>query len=242
MAGAVMTRILLTRLAQIALTLAILSVCAFALIALMPGDPIEVAIAGDPRLTGGGPPRMSHASAIAMLADAAAASQGGDGWIIGGFVLLGAALVVGFAELFVPTTGLLALVTGACAVGSVVCFFMHGATWGFAALLAYAAGAPVLVMVGLKVWTRSPLARRMALGEGSEIRGDRAGRAQRDRGRGRHRGDAAAAGGLHPRRRTPDRGVRGARDDRGRHARHRRRGLRRGRARAGARLTSVPCT
>lgn len=51
MAGAVMTRILLARLAQIALTLAILSFCAFALIALMPGDPIEVAIAGDPRLT-----------------------------------------------------------------------------------------------------------------------------------------------------------------------------------------------
>ena len=39
------------RLLQIALTLAILSFCAFALIALMPGDPIEVAIAGDPRLT-----------------------------------------------------------------------------------------------------------------------------------------------------------------------------------------------
>jgi peptide/nickel transport system permease protein len=36
---------------QIALTLAILSFCAYALIALMPGDPIEVAIAGDPRLT-----------------------------------------------------------------------------------------------------------------------------------------------------------------------------------------------
>lgn len=58
MAGAVMTRILLTRLAQIALTLAILSVCAFALIALMPGDPIEVAIAGDPRLTAEDAARM----------------------------------------------------------------------------------------------------------------------------------------------------------------------------------------
>lgn len=46
-----MTRILVTRLLQIAATLAILSFCAFALIALMPGDPIEVAIAGDPRLT-----------------------------------------------------------------------------------------------------------------------------------------------------------------------------------------------
>jgi peptide/nickel transport system permease protein len=51
LAGALMGRILASRLAQIAATLAILSFCAFALIALMPGDPIEVAIAGDPRLT-----------------------------------------------------------------------------------------------------------------------------------------------------------------------------------------------
>ncbi len=46
-----MRRMLLLRLLQIAATLAVLSFCAFALIALMPGDPIEVAIAGDPRLT-----------------------------------------------------------------------------------------------------------------------------------------------------------------------------------------------
>jgi len=53
-----MTRILAIRLAQITATLAILSFCAFALIALMPGDPIEVAIAGDPRLTGEDAARM----------------------------------------------------------------------------------------------------------------------------------------------------------------------------------------
>ncbi len=53
-----MTRILATRVAQIAATLAILSFCAFALIALMPGDPIEVAIAGDPRLTSEDAARM----------------------------------------------------------------------------------------------------------------------------------------------------------------------------------------
>lgn len=53
-----MTRILATRLAQIAATLAILSFCAFTLIALMPGDPIEVAIAGDPRLTAEDAARM----------------------------------------------------------------------------------------------------------------------------------------------------------------------------------------
>lgn len=58
MAGALMARLLATRLAQIAVTLAILSFCAFALIALMPGDPIEVAIAGDPRLTSEDAQRM----------------------------------------------------------------------------------------------------------------------------------------------------------------------------------------
>ncbi|WP_421989116.1 ABC transporter permease [Roseococcus sp.] len=46
-----MTRLILSRLVQIAVTAAILSLCAFLLIALMPGDPIDLAIAGDPRLT-----------------------------------------------------------------------------------------------------------------------------------------------------------------------------------------------
>ena len=46
-----MTRLILSRLAQIAVTAAILSLCAFLLIALMPGDPIDLAIAADPRLT-----------------------------------------------------------------------------------------------------------------------------------------------------------------------------------------------
>jgi len=46
-----MTRLILSRLAQIVVTAAILSFCAFLLIALMPGDPIDLAIAGDPRLT-----------------------------------------------------------------------------------------------------------------------------------------------------------------------------------------------
>ena len=41
----------LSRLAQIVVTAAILSLCAFLLIALMPGDPIDLAIAGDPRLS-----------------------------------------------------------------------------------------------------------------------------------------------------------------------------------------------
>jgi peptide/nickel transport system permease protein len=44
-------RLLAGRLVQIALTLAVLSFAMFLLIGLMPGDPIDLAIAGDPRLT-----------------------------------------------------------------------------------------------------------------------------------------------------------------------------------------------
>jgi peptide/nickel transport system permease protein len=48
--GAVI-RLLAARLVQIALVTALLSFAAFLLIGLMPGDPIEMAIAGDPRLS-----------------------------------------------------------------------------------------------------------------------------------------------------------------------------------------------
>jgi peptide/nickel transport system permease protein len=49
-AGAVI-RLLAARLVQIALTMAVLSFAMFLLIGLMPGDPIDLAIAGDPRLS-----------------------------------------------------------------------------------------------------------------------------------------------------------------------------------------------
>ncbi len=45
-----MIRLVAARLVQIAVTMAILSFAMFLLIGLMPGDPIELAIAGDPRL------------------------------------------------------------------------------------------------------------------------------------------------------------------------------------------------
>ena len=45
-----MIRLVVTRLLQIAVTMAILSFAMFLLIGLMPGDPIDLAIAGDPRL------------------------------------------------------------------------------------------------------------------------------------------------------------------------------------------------
>lgn len=108
---------------------------------------------------------------LAMIADAAATD--GSAWLVAGFVLLGATLALGVAELFVPTAGVLAVMTALAAVGSVACFFMHSPLWGFASLLAYSAGAPFAVVFGFKLWTRTPIARRMVLGtvEGDEAEG-----------------------------------------------------------------------
>ncbi|WP_367615848.1 ABC transporter permease [Plastoroseomonas hellenica] len=49
---------ILRRLVQIAITLAILSFAAYMLIGLMPGDPIDLALIGDPRLTAGDAARL----------------------------------------------------------------------------------------------------------------------------------------------------------------------------------------
>jgi peptide/nickel transport system permease protein len=53
-----MIRLLGARLVQIAVTMAVLSFAMFLLIGLMPGDPIDLAIAGDPRLTAEDAQRM----------------------------------------------------------------------------------------------------------------------------------------------------------------------------------------
>ncbi len=118
-------------------------------------------------------------ASLALLAQDAATPQAAaaqsSALIAAGFVLLAVALVMGFAELFVPTAGVLAVGTAVCLVASVVVFFMHSAVWGFAALLAYSAGAPFALVIGFKVWSRSPIARRMVLGgtgEPGEAEGD----------------------------------------------------------------------
>lgn len=113
---------------------------------------------------------MTAEAAILLAQQAAPAAAEGTAWIAAGFVLLAAGLVIGFLEIFVPTGGVLAVATAACLLGSVVAFFMHGMLWGFAALLAYSAGAPFAVVLGFKLWSRSPIARRMVL-EGSDGQG-----------------------------------------------------------------------
>ncbi len=98
-----------------------------------------------------------------MLAQVAGATDN-DAYALWGFILAAGALGLLFLELLVPSGGLLGLLCGAAAIGSIVAFFKYNTTFGVAALMVYAIMGPIVVIFVFKVWLQSPLARRMVLG------------------------------------------------------------------------------
>ena len=98
-----------------------------------------------------------------MLAQAAGATNS-DAFLLWGFILAAAALALLFVEVLVPSGGLLGLLCGVAAIGSIVAFFKYDTTFGVAALVVYAVGTPILLVFFFKVWLHSPLAKRMVLG------------------------------------------------------------------------------
>ncbi|MCE9619417.1 MAG: hypothetical protein K8R92_05875 [Planctomycetes bacterium] len=103
-------------------------------------------------------------NSILMLAQQAAAAPD-DAWLIWGFALFGAALILFALEFVLPSGGLIATLCVLAAASGVFCFFMHSATWGLASLAASLAGAPVMIGYGLKLWSNSPLAHRVVLSQ-----------------------------------------------------------------------------
>jgi membrane-bound ClpP family serine protease len=95
---------------------------------------------------------------------ASTAGGGEDIVILWGFILFGVALLLLALELFVPSGGLIGLLCGVAAVGSVVCFFRYSTAAGAAAIAVYVVLAPLLLVLIFRVWVHSPLARRMILG------------------------------------------------------------------------------
>ena len=106
---------------------------------------------------------------ICLLAQQATAlSSSDDSWLIAGFALFGVALVLFALEFVVPSGGLIATLCVLVVAAGVFCFFMHSATWGLASLTATLAGAPIAIAYGLKIWSNSPLARRVVLSQAIE--------------------------------------------------------------------------
>lgn len=101
-----------------------------------------------------------------LLAQGAAASAAAenDQLLVWGFLLLGAAAVLLFLELFVPSGGLIGILAGVAAVGSIVAFFKYDTTWGLVATLSYLILGPIIAVFGFKMWLNSPIGRGMILG------------------------------------------------------------------------------
>ena len=84
-----------------------------------------------------------------------------DTLLLWGLVLIGLALLMGFAELFVPSHGALALTSGVLAVAGVVCMFRYDTSWGVGSGLGLMVLGPIAVAFGFKVWPHTPLGKRI---------------------------------------------------------------------------------
>jgi len=105
-----------------------------------------------------------------LLAQAAAQDpQANDIYLVWGFILLGVAIGLLVLELFVPSGGVIGVLCGIAAIGSVVSFFRFDTTFGVVAMIAYIVLGPIVIYFGFKMWVASPLGRRMILGANDEV-------------------------------------------------------------------------
>ncbi len=82
--------------------------------------------------------------------------------------LLGLAIALLLLELFVPSGGVLAVLTGVSAVGSIASMFAYDLTWGGIYLALMCAGSPIVVLLVVKLWSKTPIAHRMILKEDAD--------------------------------------------------------------------------
>ncbi len=86
-----------------------------------------------------------------------------SGALLGAILLGVAAFGIFFLEFVLPTGGLLAALCVLCAVASVTLAFMHDATLGMTLLALYGLAAPFMLMLGLRMATKSKVGKMMVL-------------------------------------------------------------------------------
>jgi len=106
---------------------------------------------------------------LAQAATGAANAQGDNTYVLWGFFLLAAALALLVLEVFVPSGGLIGVLCGIAALGSIISFFKYDPLWGTIALGLYILLTPIVIVFVFKVWLNSPMARWMILGGAEDI-------------------------------------------------------------------------
>jgi membrane-bound ClpP family serine protease len=87
--------------------------------------------------------------------------------LIWGVGLIAGAILLMFLEIFVPSGGLIAIVSGAVAIAGIWQLFLYDTVWGVIGLVGVIVMIPVVVGFGLKVLPSTPIGKKMFFGEGS---------------------------------------------------------------------------
>jgi membrane-bound ClpP family serine protease len=88
--------------------------------------------------------------------------------LLWGLGLLATALLLVVVEVFVPSGGLISLLSLGCAIAGIVCLFQISTAWGIAGILSVLVLAPLALGFALKIWPSTPIGRRLILGDRSE--------------------------------------------------------------------------
>ena len=79
-------------------------------------------------------------------------------------LLLLAGMLILVLEFFVPSSGVLGLLSTMCIIGGIVLGFMHSTTAGVCLLMIALVAVPSMILTAVQYWPHTPLGRRM-LGE-----------------------------------------------------------------------------
>lgn len=88
--------------------------------------------------------------------------------LLWGFALLGAALLLVFLEVFVPSGGIIGLTAGVTAIAGVVVFWRVSPAWGVTSMLLMLVLAPIALNFALRLMPHTPMGKRLILSEDAE--------------------------------------------------------------------------
>lgn len=103
-------------------------------------------------------------SGLAILAQTTTDLPPDGSWLVIGIGLGILALVIFAIELFIPTAGMLGILCGAVVIASIISFFYHSTSAGVFAIVTYVVASPFILVYGVKLWSGSPIGRRLILG------------------------------------------------------------------------------
>lgn len=85
-----------------------------------------------------------------------------------GLILLGVALVILIVDLFIPSAGMLAILSLTVAGAGIVCLFRHDTMWGVFGLLFVVIGWPLALFMGFKIMPQTAIGKKLILGSNQD--------------------------------------------------------------------------